>query len=127
MGTKSLITTPSGQMTLNRPGLYQITGIAWSGRSSIRRVEVSADGGQTWADALLDDQHSHKALARFRIPWQWSGGSAILQSRATDSQGNIQPTRTGLINEVGLLGRYHFHGIQSWGVNSAGEVRNVFA
>lgn len=127
MGTKSLITTPSGQMTLNRPGLYQITGIAWSGRGSIRRVEVSADGGQTWADALLDDQHSHKALARFRIPWRWSGGSAILQSRATDSQGNIQPTRTGLINEVGLLGRYHFHGIQSWGVNSAGEVRNVFA
>ena len=127
MGTKSLITSPSGQMSLNRQGLYQITGIAWSGRGSIRRVEVSADGGQTWADALLDDQHAHKALARFRIPWQWTGGSAILQSRATDSQGNIQPTRTGLINEVGLLGRYHFHGIQSWGVNSAGEVRNVFA
>jgi sulfane dehydrogenase subunit SoxC len=127
MGTKSLITSPSGQMSLNRQGLYQITGIAWSGRGSIRRVEVSADGGQTWADALLDDQHAHKALARFRIPWQWTGGSAILQSRATDSQGNVQPTRTGLINEVGLLGRYHFHGIQSWEVNSAGEVRNVFA
>ena len=127
MGTKSLITSPSGQMSLNRQGLYQITGIAWSGRGSIRRVEVSADGGQTWADALLDDQQSHKALARFRIPWQWTGGSAILQSRATDSQGNVQPTRTGLINEVGLLGRYHFHGIQSWEVNSAGEVRNVFA
>ena len=127
MGTKSLITSPSGQMSLNRQGLYQITGIAWSGRGSIRRVEVSADGGQTWADALLDDQHAHKALARFRIPWQWTGGSAILQSRATDSQGNVQPTRTGLINDVGLLGRYHFHGIQSWGVNSAGEVRNVFA
>ncbi len=127
MGTKSLITSPSGQMSLHRQGLYQINGIAWSGRGSIRRVEVSADGGQTWADALLDDQHAHKALARFRIPWQWTGGSAILQSRATDSQGNVQPTRTGLINEVGILGRYHFHGIQSWSVNSAGKVRNVFA
>ena len=127
MGTKSVITSPSGQMILNRQGLYEITGIAWSGRGSIRRVEVSADGGQSWADAMLDDQHAHKALARFRLPWQWSGGSAILQSRATDSQGTVQPTRTGLINGVGILGRYHFHGIQSWSVNSAGEVRNVFA
>lgn len=127
MGTKSVITTPSGQMALDRQGLYQITGIAWSGHGSIRRVEVSADGGQTWADAMLDDQRADKALARFRIPWQWSGASAILQSRATDSQGNVQPSRNGLINARGTLGRYHFHGIQSWSVNSAGEVRNVFA
>jgi sulfane dehydrogenase subunit SoxC len=127
MGTKSVITTPSGQMSLQRQGLYQITGIAWSGRGSIRRVEVSADGGQTWADAMLDDQHANKALARFRIPWQWSGASAILQSRATDSQGNIQPDRDGLISARGTLGRYHFHGIQSWSVNATGEVRNVFA
>lgn len=127
MGTKSLITSPSGQMALERQGVYQVTGIAWSGRGSIRRVEVSADGGQTWADALIESHQSEKALARFRIPWQWSGGSAVLQSRATDSRGNVQPSRSALIAEKGSLGRYHFHGIQSWSVSTSGEVSNVYA
>jgi len=87
MGVKSVITSPSGEMALQRQGLYQVTGIAWSGSGSIRRVEVSADGGRTWADALIESHQSEKALARFRIPWQWTGGDAILLSRATDSTG----------------------------------------
>ncbi|PCJ23425.1 MAG: sulfite dehydrogenase [SAR86 cluster bacterium] len=127
MGTKSLITSPSGQMSLNRQGIYQVTGIAWSGSGSIRRVEVSADGGRSWADAMIESHQSDKALARFRIPWEWSGGDAILQSRATDSQGNVQPTRNTLIDERGSINFYHFHGIQSWAINTAGEVSNVFA
>jgi sulfane dehydrogenase subunit SoxC len=127
MGTKSVITSPSGQMALNRQGLYQLTGIAWSGRGSIRRVEVSADGGRSWADAMIESHQSEKALARFRIPWQWSGGNAILQSRATDSLGNVQPTRASLLAERGNISTYHFHGIQSWAVNTAGEVTNVYA
>jgi sulfane dehydrogenase subunit SoxC len=127
MGTKSVITAPSGQMKLERQGIYQVTGIAWSGRGSIRRVEVSADGGRTWADAMIDSHQSEKALARFRIPWQWSGGDAVLQSRATDSQGNVQPTRTSLVTEKGNISTYHFHGIQSWAINTAGDVSNVYA
>ncbi len=126
MGTKSLITSPSGEMVLNRQGVYQVTGIAWSGRGSIRRVEVSADGGQSWADAMIDSHQSDKALARFSIPWQWSGASAILQSRATDSRGNVQPTRDAVIADRGLISFYHNHCIQSWGINSAGEVSNVY-
>ncbi|NQV70533.1 MAG: sulfite dehydrogenase [Pseudohongiella sp.] len=127
MGIKSVITSPSGQMALNRQGLYQLTGIAWSGRGSIRRVEVSADGGRSWADAMIESHQSEKALARFRIPWQWSGGNAILQSRATDNLGNVQPTRASLLAERGNISTYHFHGIQSWAVNTAGEVTNVYA
>jgi sulfane dehydrogenase subunit SoxC len=127
MGTKSVITAPSGQMKLERQGIYQVTGIAWSGRGSVRRVEVSADGGRTWADAMIDSHQSEKALARFRIPWQWSGGDAVLQSRATDSQGNVQPTRTSLVTEKGNISTYHFHGIQSWAVNTSGDVANVYA
>ena len=127
MGTKSVITSPSGEMQLNRQGLYQVTGVAWSGEGSIRRVEVSADGGRSWADALITSEQHDRALTRFQIPWQWNGGPAVLQSRATDSAGRVQPTRDALLAEMGSINRYHYHGIQSWAVNNNGEVRNVYA
>ena len=126
MGTKSLITSPSGEMTLNQPGIYQITGIAWSGRGGIRQVEVSADGGKTWAEAAIQGHQLDRALTRFTIPWEWDGGEAILQSRATDSRGNIQPTRSDVIASRGTLSFYHNPCIQSWQVDPAGEVRNVY-
>jgi sulfane dehydrogenase subunit SoxC len=126
MGTKSIITSPSGQMSLTRQGLYQVTGIAWSGAGAIRRVEVSADGGQTWADAMIESHQSPKALCRFRIPWQWQGQPASLQSRATDDQGNVQPTREALRAEKGSLSFYHFNGIQNWSVAANGEVMNAY-
>lgn len=127
MGVKSLITSPSGQMSLQRQGLHEVTGLAWSGHGGIRRVEVSADGGMTWADAHLDQDTVNLALARFRIPWQWSGGSAILQSRATDTAGNVQPTRAAVLALYSSANRYHFNGIQSWAVSTQGEVKNVYA
>lgn len=126
MGVKSLITSPSGQMQLDQPGVYQISGIAWSGSGTIRRVEVSADGGRSWADAEIDSQVHDKALTRFRIPWQWQGGDAVLMSRAYDSAGNQQPTRESVLAERGVISFYHNNGIQNWGVNSSGEVRNVY-
>lgn len=127
LGVKSLITSPSGQMNLNQQGIYRVTGLAWSGSGSIRRVEVSADGGRSWADAMIDSEQHKKALTRFSIPWEWSGSDAILQSRATDSAGNVQPTRQSILEERGRITTYHFHGIQSWSVNNAGEVRDAHA
>ena len=126
MGTKSLITSPSGQMTLNQPGIYQVTGIAWSGRGSIRQVEVSADGGKTWAEAAIQGHQLDRALTRFTIPWEWDGGDAILQSRATDSRGNVQPTRDEVIASRGTLSFYHNPCIQSWQVDQTGEISNVY-
>ena len=126
MGCKSLITSPSGQMALTRRGLYQVTGIAWSGAGAIRRVEVSADGGSSWADALLQTEPSEKALTRFRIPWEWQGQEAILLSRATDDRGNVQPTRQSILTARGNLSFYHYHGMQSWSVATDGKVRNVY-
>jgi cytochrome c len=49
MEAKSMITRPSGEQTLSGPGFYEISGLAWSGRGRIERVEVSTDGGQVWA------------------------------------------------------------------------------
>lgn len=127
MGVKSLITSPSGQMQLQNRGIYQVSGIAWSGSGSIRRVEVSADGGSSWAEAEIQSHQSDRALTRFRIPWQWQGGQAILQSRATDSRGNVQPTRAAILAQRGNIATYHNNGIQSWAVNGSGEVENVYA
>ena len=126
MGVKSLITSPSGQMSLPRPGVYQVTGIAWSGHGAIRGVEVSADGGNTWAEAMLQSEPLPQALARFTIPWEWSGGPAVLQSRATDSAGSVQPVRSEVLAARGTISFYHNNCIQSWGVDDSGAVSNVY-
>lgn len=124
---KSIITRPSNAMSLKKQGLYEITGLAWSGKGKISRVEVSVDGGMTWGDAALEGPIQPKMLTRFRIPWLWEGGSAILQSRAYDEFGRIQPTRKELIDARGRNAYYHFHAIQSWGVSPNGEIKNVYA
>ena len=95
MEVKSVITSPSGRQKMQGPGLYQISGLAWSGFGRIRRVEVSADGGKSLGEAALDGPVLPKALTRFRMPWRWNGGPSVLQSRAVDETGAVQPTRAG--------------------------------
>jgi sulfane dehydrogenase subunit SoxC len=124
---KSVITRPSPGLTLKGPGFYEISGLAWSGNGSIRQVEVSADGGQSWAPAALSGPILPKAPVRFRMPWQWNGGPAVLQSRATDDTGMVQPSRAAFIAERGLRGQYHFNAIQSWRIDDKGEAANVYA
>ncbi|MFL2547147.1 MAG: sulfite dehydrogenase [Candidatus Rariloculaceae bacterium] len=127
MGVKSLITSPSGGQVLDGPGLYEITGIAWSGAGRIRAVEVSADGGETWAEAALTEPGYSKSVARFRMAWRRDGGPAVLMSRAIDETGAVQPTRGALIAEKGTRFNYHVNSIQAWHVTKDGTVRNVHA
>src|SRR6266700_104180 len=94
---KSVITRPSPGLTMKGPGLYEISGLAWSGYGRITKVEVSADGGKSWAPAALQPPVLSKALTRFRMAWRWNGGPAVVQSRATDDTGYVQPTRAELI------------------------------
>ena len=68
-----------------------------------------------------------KALTRFRAAWQWNGGPAVLQSRATDDSGMAQPSRAQFVAERGLRGNFHYHAIASWRIDQAGEATNVFA
>jgi len=124
MGVKSVITSPSPGLALGPQGVYQVSGIAWSGSGRIRRVEVSADGGRTWADAALDDTVLPKSLTRFRSPWRWDGGPAVLVSRATDETGAVQPTRESLVE--GSRSFYHYNGLQAWQVAMDGELSNVY-
>ena len=124
---KSMITRPSPGLTMGAPGLYEITGLAWSGYGRIAKVEVSADGGASWALAALQEPVLPKSVTRFRLPWRWDGGPAVLQSRATDDSGYVQPSRSKLIADRGARGNYHFNGITSWGVAQGGEVKHVYA
>jgi sulfane dehydrogenase subunit SoxC len=127
MEVKSVITSPCGGQAMQGPGLYQISGVAWTGAGRIRRVDVSADGGNTWEQAALSDPVLSKALTRFRIAWKWTGGPAVLMSRAVDETGAAQIQRRAFIAERGHSHRYHYNAIASWSVNAAGEVRNVYS
>ena len=131
MEAKSVITYPSGEMKLPGAGFYELTGLAWSGRGKVRRVEVSTDGGASWGLAQLQTPIQSICHTRFRFPWRWAGKPAILQSRCQDETGYTQPTIKQLVDVRGLGGHakfasiYHLNGIQSWGVDSDGSVKNV--
>jgi sulfane dehydrogenase subunit SoxC len=122
---KSVITSPSGgQVVLDR-GYHEITGIAWSGRGKVARVDVSTDGGRNWRTARLQEPVLTKSLTRFRIDWSWSGAPALLQSRAMDDTGYVQPTIRQLRDVRGVRSIHHNNAIQTWRVDSTGSVSNV--
>jgi sulfane dehydrogenase subunit SoxC len=132
MEAKSVITFPSGDMKLPGPGFYELTGLAWSGRGKVKRVEVSTDGGQSWHLAALDEPILPICHTRFRYPWWWDGQPAVLQSRCQDETGYVQPTLEQLVAVRGLDGGkfgsiYHLNAVQSWQVASDGSVSNVHA
>jgi sulfane dehydrogenase subunit SoxC len=127
MGVKSVITRPSSTMTLPRPGLYEITGLAWSGAGRIRQVEVSTDGGASWTAATLLGEERPKSFVRFRLPWEWTGKPAVLQSRATDERGRVQPKRADFLARYAPDNRFHNNSIVSWAVGADGKVTHVYA
>ena len=122
---KSVITTPSGGQTLLDKGFYNVSGLAWSGRGKIKQVDVSFDGGINWQTARLEGPIQNKALTRFNTSWVWDGKPAILQSRAMDETGFVQPSYGQLRKVRGTKSIYHNNAIQSWKVIESGEVSNV--
>jgi sulfane dehydrogenase subunit SoxC len=124
---KSVVTFPSGGQRLAGAGLYEVTGLAWTGRGRITRVEISFDGGAHWQDARLDEPRFRMAFTRFRLPWRWDGKPVTIASRATDESGYVQPTREQLIAARGTNSGYHFNGMKWWRVSADGSVSNVDA
>lgn len=122
---KSVVTTPSGGQVLLDKGFYNITGLAWSGRGKIKQVDVSVDGGRNWRSARLQGPVKSKCLTRFNVDWVWDGQPAIIQSRAMDETGYVQPTYQQLRKVRGSRSIYHNNAIQSWLVQETGEVKNV--
>jgi sulfane dehydrogenase subunit SoxC len=122
---KSVITCPSGGQLLLDKGFYNVTGVAWSGRGRIKRVDVSFDGGRNWRTARMENPVLPKCLSRFNVDWVWDGSPAILQSRAIDETGYVQPRINQLRAVRGRRSIYHNNAIQSWQVAESGEVTNV--
>ena len=127
MDAKSVVTSPSPQMPITHgKGPLVITGIAWSGHGKITRVDVSVDGGKTWKSARLGGTEGPtKALTRFYLETEWNGEEMLLQSRAMDETGYVQPTKKALREVRGLNSVYHNNCIQTWHVKTDGTAENV--
>ncbi len=126
MEAKSVITSPSGGQRLPGPGSIEISGLAWSGRGRVARVDVSADGGQTWSPATLQEPVLPMAWTRFRLPWIWDGQETSVQSRVIDETGYVQPTISQLVEARGVNSFYHNNAIKTWAIAADGEVSNVY-
>ncbi|OOG37893.1 sulfite dehydrogenase [Polaromonas sp. A23] len=122
---KSVITSPSGGQVLLDKGFHTVTGLAWSGRGKIKRVDVSVDGGKNWKPARLEGPVLSKCLTRFNADFVWDGQPALFQSRAVDESGHIQPTYGELRKVRASRSIYHSNAIQTWALGENGEVKNV--
>ena len=125
MDAKSVVTNPSPQAPWKHKGRNVLTGIAWSGRGIVTRVDVSIDGGKNWGEARIDGPVLDKSITRFYVDMDWNGQELLIQSRCHDSTGYLQPTKDELRKVRGVNSIYHNNGIQTWLVRSNGEVENV--
>ncbi|MFA5899068.1 MAG: sulfite dehydrogenase [Hyphomicrobium sp.] len=125
MDAKSVITNPSPQAPFKHRGRNVLTGIAWSGRGSVTRVDVTIDGGKNWQEARIDGPVFDRSVARFYVDLDWQGEELLIQSRCHDSTGYLQPTKDELRKFRGVNSIYHNNGIQTWLVRASGETENV--
>ncbi|WP_373236153.1 sulfite dehydrogenase [Cohaesibacter celericrescens] len=126
MDAKSVITNPSPQAPIKHgKGPTVITGVAWSGRGTVPRVDVTVDGGITWHKARISGPSLDKSMHRFYYEFDWDGKPLLLQSRAHDSTGYVQPTKDQLRKFRGVNSIYHNNGIQTWAVDEEGIAENV--
>ena len=122
MDAKSVITFPSYPYTLPDRGWWEIKGLAWTGRGRITRVEVSTDGGRSWADARMQPPVLPKCPVAFRHLWEWDGGETVILSRATDETGYVQPTVQQLWEARGERTSYHHNHQRAWKIAADGTV-----
>lgn len=126
MDAKSVVTSPSPQAPITHGrGPLVITGLAWSGRGAITRVDVTLDGGKSWREARLVPNANPLSLHRFYLDHEWDGSEMLIQSRCIDATGYVQPTKDALREIRGLRSVYHNNGIQTWHVAADGKVENV--
>ena len=121
----SVITSPCPEKPLRHRVFLEIQGFAWSGKGKIKAVDVSFDGGVNWQRAELKGLVLDKALTRFSLQTQWNGEPWLLQSRAIDETGYVQPTLRQLRDLRGGWSIYHKNSIHTWNVTEKGEVYNV--
>ncbi len=125
MDAKSVVTNPAPEAPLKYKGRNVLSGLAWSGRGKVTRVDVTLDGGRNWQEARIDGLVLEKSLTRFYVDFDWQGQELMIQSRAHDTTGYVQPTKEELRKVRGVNSIYHNNGIQTWLVRANGETENV--
>jgi sulfane dehydrogenase subunit SoxC len=125
MDAKSIVTNPSPESPLKHKGRNVLSGLAWSGRGSVTRVDVTLDGGRNWQEARIDGPVLDKSMVRFYVDFDWNGQEMLIQARAHDNTGYVQPTKNELRAIRGVNSIYHNNGIQTWLVHANGEAENV--
>ncbi len=121
----SVVTSPSPEKPFAKKGKYMIQGLAWSGRGKVKHVDISVDGGRAWREARFTSEVLPKALTRFALEWEWDGSEALIQSRAVDETGYVQPTYRQLRAARGTNSIYHKNAIHTWRLLPNGMVNNV--
>ena len=123
-GAKSVILYPAYPNVLSQPGELVISGLAWSGRGKIMRVDISTDGGHIWEPAEMQQPALPFCQTRFRYRWNWDGGEALLMSRATDETGDVQisPEAARSARQENKEIRHYYANIRAWAVAADGAV-----
>ncbi|MBL7257544.1 sulfite oxidase [Paractinoplanes lichenicola] len=80
----------------------RLTGRSWSAAGRIKHVEVSTDGGTRWRRARPVGPSIDNAWQRWELDWRPAEGPHVLQARATDVRGNVQPD-VARFNTLGYL------------------------
>ena len=135
---KSFITHPSFGHSLKGPGYYEISGVAYSGTGRIARVMVSADGGKSWGQAALQGPVHPQAFTRFTHAvalGRPAGGAAEprlgrSRQRAADCARSSWPRAARPSRPVTnplAFPNQHYNSITSWGIDSKGEIKHVYA
>ncbi len=92
MGVRNIITEPLDEDSPLPRGAHMVRGRAWSGMGAITRVEVSVDGGNTWADAHVEEPRERWLWRRWSFLWEVDRpGKYQIMARATDETGRVQP------------------------------------
>jgi DMSO/TMAO reductase YedYZ molybdopterin-dependent catalytic subunit len=102
---KAQIARPAMAEVIPAGAPYRIFGAAWSGRSDIVKVEVSTDGGQTFAPARLLGKRIANAWRRWEFPWTApsAAGRYTLMAKATDARGRTQPVNRDRDREAYMI------------------------
>jgi DMSO/TMAO reductase YedYZ molybdopterin-dependent catalytic subunit len=104
MMVKSEIIRPQAGALLGL-GMNRLFGVAWAGDEPVREVEVSTDGGDSWAPARLIGPRVNHAWTLWEYLWETATpGSYTLMSRAVSESGKVQPMQHDL-----LYGGYQIH------------------
>src|SRR5215469_16984871 len=101
LNVKSLIAGPADGSRI-KPGRILVHGVAWAGEADVAKVEISTDGGTSWKPTTLGQERARYAWRLWRHELTAKPGEYSIPSRATDSQGRVQPD-TAVWNPSGYL------------------------